>query len=79
MKVRRALVAVAAGMILATAGAGYSAPMHRYQENDRQVHTARLGENGTSGTAGQGEVGKKRLLAAVRGDGAAPASTLDRR
>ncbi len=38
MKVRRSLVALAAGAILPTAGAGYSAPIHRYhEESNRQA------------------------------------------
>ena len=38
MKVRKGLVALAAGAILAVAGAGYSAPVRRYHgENDRQA------------------------------------------
>ena len=37
MKVRGSLIAIAAGAILATAAAGYSAPAHRYYgNNDRQ-------------------------------------------
>jgi hypothetical protein len=36
MKVRRGLLAIAAGAILATAGVGYSAPDHAQRNNDRQ-------------------------------------------
>jgi hypothetical protein len=37
MRVRRSLIAIAAGAILATAGVGYSAATHRYYgNNDRQ-------------------------------------------
>ena len=36
MKVRRGLIAMAAGAILATAGAGYSAPAHQDYENSNR-------------------------------------------
>jgi hypothetical protein len=43
MRVRKGLVAIAAGAILATTGAAYSAPIHRYygDDDDRQ---SRMGE-----------------------------------
>ena len=56
MKVRRSLVAVAVGTILATAGVGYSAPIHRYyEENYRQARIAEAQEERGEWYARRGE------------------------
>jgi hypothetical protein len=69
MRVRRSLIAIAAGAILATAGVGYSAPTHRYYgNNDHQGyygnnrgyyrndnHQGRTGEERGESYAQQGE------------------------